>query len=170
MVYLCPPLLIIIIHLLYVYITLTNNYLAFFIYQLIILWTISINWHRWLLLNNHISKYNSFILVLYRRYINYVSVWPQLFGIFLRHWWLITLLNTMRMLTNFLIYSAFVISTCDHAPIAFNMNCLQFDAFLRTQDNITVFTVYRWDADNLDQMKLELNNKIGDLYECINEM
>ena len=25
-------------------------------------------------LNNHISKYNSFILVLYRRYINYVSV------------------------------------------------------------------------------------------------
>ena len=41
---------------LYVYITLTNNYLTFFIYQLIILWTISIN--RWLLLNNHISKYN----------------------------------------------------------------------------------------------------------------
>ena len=31
---------------LYVYITLTNNYLVFFIYQLIILWTISINWHR----------------------------------------------------------------------------------------------------------------------------
>ena len=61
---------------LYVCITLTNNYLAFFIYQLIILWTISINWHRWLLLNNHISKYNSFILVLYRRYINYVSVCP----------------------------------------------------------------------------------------------
>ena len=61
---------------LYVYITLTNNYLAFFIYQLIILWTISINWHRWLLVNNHISKYNSFILVLYRRYINYVSVPP----------------------------------------------------------------------------------------------
>ena len=28
---------------LYVYITLTNNYLGFFIYQLIILWTISIN-------------------------------------------------------------------------------------------------------------------------------
>ena len=28
---------------LYVYITLTNNYLAIFIYQLIILWTISIN-------------------------------------------------------------------------------------------------------------------------------
>ena len=28
---------------LYVYITPTNNYLAFFIYQLIILWTISIN-------------------------------------------------------------------------------------------------------------------------------
>ena len=28
---------------LHVYITLTNNYLAFFIYQLIILWTISIN-------------------------------------------------------------------------------------------------------------------------------
>ena len=61
---------------LYVYVTLTNNYLAFFIYQLIILWTISINWHRWLLVNNHISKYNSFILVLYRRYINYVSVCP----------------------------------------------------------------------------------------------
>ena len=59
---------------LYVCITLTNNYLAFFIYQLIILWTISIHWHRWLLLNNHTSKYNSFILVLYRRYINYVSV------------------------------------------------------------------------------------------------
>ena len=62
---------------LYVYITLTNNYLAFFIYQLIILWTISINCHRWLLLNNHISKYNSFILVLYRRYINYLSVCPH---------------------------------------------------------------------------------------------
>ena len=61
---------------LYVYLTLTNNYLAFFIYQLIILWIISINWHRWLLVNNHISKYNSFILVLYRRYINYVSVCP----------------------------------------------------------------------------------------------
>ena len=28
---------------LYVYLTLTNNYLAFFIYQLIILWIISIN-------------------------------------------------------------------------------------------------------------------------------
>ena len=76
---------------LYVCITLTNNYLAFFIYQLIILWTISINWHRWLLLNNHTSKYNSFIIVLYRRYINYVSVCPPppppppLFGIFLRH-------------------------------------------------------------------------------------
>ena len=41
---------------LYVYITLTNNYLAFFIYQLISLWTVSINWHRWLLLNNHISN------------------------------------------------------------------------------------------------------------------
>ena len=54
---------------LYVYITLTNNDLAFFIYQVIILWTISINWHRWLLLNNHTSKYN-------RRYINHVSVWP----------------------------------------------------------------------------------------------
>ena len=74
----------------YVYITLTNNYLAFFTYQLIILWTISINWHRWLLVNNHTSKYNSFILVLYRRYINYVSVCPPpphtLFGTFLRHW------------------------------------------------------------------------------------
>ena len=34
----------------------------------------SINLHRWLLVNNHISKYNSFILVLYRRYISYVSV------------------------------------------------------------------------------------------------
>ena len=46
---------------------------------------ISINWHRWLLLNNHISKYNLFILVLYRRYINYVSVCPPplLFGTFL---------------------------------------------------------------------------------------
>ena len=61
---------------LYVFITVTNNYLAFFIYQFIILWTISINWNRWLLVNNHISKYNSFILVLYRRYINYVSVCP----------------------------------------------------------------------------------------------
>ena len=64
---------------LYVYIILTNNYLAFFIYQLIILWTISINWHRWLLLNNHTSKYNSFILVLYRRYKNHVSVCPPTF-------------------------------------------------------------------------------------------
>ena len=76
---------------LYVYITLTNNYLAFFIYQLIILWTISINWHRWLLLNNHTSKYNSFILVLYRSYKNHVSVCPPppppppLFGTLLRH-------------------------------------------------------------------------------------
>ena len=74
---------------LYVYITLTNNYMAFFIYQLIILWT---NWHRWLLVNNHISKYNSIILVLYRRYINYVSVCPppppppHISGTFLRHW------------------------------------------------------------------------------------
>ena len=70
---------------LYVYITLTNNYLAFFIYQLIILWTISINWHRWMLLNNHTSKYNSFKLVLYRRYKNHVSVCPPLFGTLLRH-------------------------------------------------------------------------------------
>ena len=82
MVCLCPPpspLLTPHFHFpleLYVYITLTNNYLAFFIYQLIILWTISINWHRWLLVNNHISKYNSFILLLYRRYINYVYVCP----------------------------------------------------------------------------------------------
>ena len=78
---------------LYVYITLTNNNLAFFIYELIILSTITIKWHRWLLLNNHISKYNSFILVLYRRYINHVSVCPPppppppppLFGTLLRH-------------------------------------------------------------------------------------
>ena len=55
---------------LYVYITLTNNYLAFFIYQLIIPNNLVDNF------NNHISKYNSFILVLYRRYINYVSVCP----------------------------------------------------------------------------------------------
>ena len=75
MVYLCPsPPPPHIFHL--YYITLTNNYLAFFIYQLIILWTILINWHRWLLVNNNISKYNLFILVLYRRYINYVSVCP----------------------------------------------------------------------------------------------
>ena len=81
MVCLCPPPPLLIPHFyfpleLYVYITLTNNYLKFFIYQLIILWTISINWHRWLLLNNHTSKYNSFILVLYRRYKNHVSVCP----------------------------------------------------------------------------------------------
>ena len=72
-----------------VYITLANNYLAFFIYQLIILWTISINRHRWLLVNNHISKYNSLILILYRMYINYVSVCPPppppRFATFLRH-------------------------------------------------------------------------------------
>ena len=97
MVCLCPPLLTPHFYFpleLYVYITLTNNYLAFFIYQLIILWTISINWHRWLLVNNHIPKYNSFILVLYRRYINYVSVCAPppppppthtLFDTFLRH-------------------------------------------------------------------------------------
>ena len=78
MVCLCPPRLTphFYFPLEYVYITLTNNYLTFFIYQLIILWIISINWHRWLLVNNHISKYNSFILILYRRYINYVSVCP----------------------------------------------------------------------------------------------
>ena len=79
MVCLCPPLFTPHFYFsleLYVYIKLINNYLAFFIYQIIILWTISINWHRWLLVNNHISKYNSFILVLYRRYINYVSVCP----------------------------------------------------------------------------------------------
>ena len=78
---------IFIFHLNYVYISLTNNYLAFFIYQLVILWTISINWHRWLLVHNHISKYNLFILVLYWRYINYVYVCPPppplLFGTFL---------------------------------------------------------------------------------------
>ena len=42
----CPPLLTLHFYFpleLYVYITLTNNYLAFFIYQLIILSTISIN-------------------------------------------------------------------------------------------------------------------------------
>ena len=46
MVCLCPPLLTSHFYFpleLYVYITLTNNYLTFFIYQLIILWTISIN-------------------------------------------------------------------------------------------------------------------------------
>ena len=48
MVCLCPPPPLLTPHFyfpleLYVYITLTNNYLAFFIYQLIILWTISIN-------------------------------------------------------------------------------------------------------------------------------
>ena len=83
MVCLCPPPLLT-PHFyfpleLYVYITLTNNDLVFFIYQLIILWTISINRHRWLLLNNHTSKYNSFILILYRRYINHVSVCPPTF-------------------------------------------------------------------------------------------
>ena len=29
-----------------------------------------------MLVNNHVSKYNSFLFVLYRRYINYVSVCP----------------------------------------------------------------------------------------------
>ena len=48
---------------LYVYITLTINYLASFIYQLIILWKISINWHRWLFRKYHISSYITFILV-----------------------------------------------------------------------------------------------------------
>ena len=46
LVCLCPPLLTPHFYFpveLYVYITLTNNYLTFFIYQLIILWTISIN-------------------------------------------------------------------------------------------------------------------------------
>ena len=46
MVCLCPPLLTPYFYFpleLYVYITQTNNYLTFFIYQLIILWTISIN-------------------------------------------------------------------------------------------------------------------------------
>ena len=46
MVCLCPPLLTPHFYFLlelYVYIKLTNNYLTFFIYQLIILWTISIN-------------------------------------------------------------------------------------------------------------------------------
>ena len=46
MVCLCPPLLTPHFYFpleLYVCITLTNNYLAFFIHQLIILWTISIN-------------------------------------------------------------------------------------------------------------------------------
>ena len=48
MVCLCPPPPLLTIHFhfrleLYVYIKLTNNYLAFFIYQFIILWTISIN-------------------------------------------------------------------------------------------------------------------------------
>ena len=47
MVCLCPPPLLTPYFYfplqLYVYITLTNNYLAFFTYQLIILWTISIN-------------------------------------------------------------------------------------------------------------------------------
>ena len=40
-----------------------------------------------MLLNNHTSKYNSFILVLYRRYKNHVSVYPPtpLFGTLLRH-------------------------------------------------------------------------------------
>ena len=79
MVCLCPPPPLLTPHIyfpleLYVYIT--DNYMAFFIYQLIILWIISINWHRCVLLNYHISKYNSFILVLYRMYINYVSVCP----------------------------------------------------------------------------------------------
>ena len=48
MVSVCPPPTLLTPHFnfpleLYVSITLTNNYLAFFIYQLIILWTISIN-------------------------------------------------------------------------------------------------------------------------------
>ena len=106
----CPPLLTLHFYFpleLYVYITLTNNYLAFFIYQLIILSTISINWHRWLLLNNHISKYNWFILVLYRRYINYMSVCRRppppphthtLFGTFLRHWLLLKIKSPDHLL------------------------------------------------------------------------
>ena len=53
----------------------------------------------------------------------------------------------------------------DHAPIALTRNCLQFDAFHGTQDNITVSTVYRWDAYNLDQKKLELNTR---LENCTN--
>ena len=69
---------------LYVYITLTNNYLAF--YHIPITYLVdNFNKLTRLLVNNHVSNYNSFILVLYRRYINYVSVCPPLFGIFLRH-------------------------------------------------------------------------------------
>ena len=50
-----------------------NNYLAFFIYQL--LWTISINLHRWLLVKKTIYP-NTTPLYWYRRYVNYVSVCP----------------------------------------------------------------------------------------------
>ena len=108
---------------LYVYITLTNNYLAFFIYQLIILWTISINWHRWLLLNNHTSKYNSFILVLYRRYKNHVSVCPPpLFGTLLRHWYVHDMYMTMLCI----IMCVYMTCLCKIYIRAMSISCMYF--------------------------------------------
>ena len=87
--------------------------MAFFIYQLIILWTISINWHRWLLVNNHISKYNSFILVLYRRYINYVSVCPPPPPHFLAHSYATNtyILTFNLLLIVILFFNYFIITT-----------------------------------------------------------
>ena len=57
----------------------------------------------------------------------------------------------------------------DHAPIAFTMNCLQFDNYQRT-DNYVSYTTFRWDANNLEQMKCELNEKIGDFHKSIDKI
>ena len=57
----------------------------------------------------------------------------------------------------------------DHAPIDFTVNCLLFDKNHRTDNNVSN-TSFRRDANNLEQMKCELNEKICDFHKNIDKI
>ena len=57
----------------------------------------------------------------------------------------------------------------DHAPIDFTVNCLLFDKNQRTDNNVS-HTSFRWVANNLEQMKCELNEKISDFHKNIDKI
>ena len=57
----------------------------------------------------------------------------------------------------------------DHAPIDFTVNCLLFDKNQRTDNNVS-YTSFRWVANNLEQMKCELNEKMCDFHKNIDKI
>ena len=76
------------------------------------------------------------------------------------------LLYTKTAATVFLI-CVFVILTS--GPIDFIVNWLLFDKNQRTDNNVSC-TSFRWNANKLEQMKCELNEKMCDFHKNIDKI